>query len=165
MPNHPVALTWDKAVDLNRENPTVFDDATFIHMLCALVRTTEILVENNMMHADIKGNNILIGIHDRKPVPYLIDYGNAFEQIEENSRIYNVTTHDWLDPYLYQGPAPTRTGDLYSIMVLIDESTATMGRLYSLRHIACWQRMIPVSKRLTHGQALILLRFTTEIVS
>ena len=160
VPNNPVALTWDKAVALNKKNPAVFDDASFINMLCALIRTTEILVENNMMHADIKGNNILIGIHGGKPVPYLIDFGNAFEQIEENVIIYNLDKHDWLDPYLYQGSAPTKTGDLYSMWVLMDKSSARMERLYHLRELARWQKKIPVSKRLTHKQARVVLQNT-----
>ena len=159
VPNNPVALTWNKAVALNQVNPAIFDDASFIDMMCELIRTTEILVENNMMHADLKGNNILVSIHGGKPVPYLIDFGNAFEQIEEKDIIYNLDK-DWLDPYLYQGPVPTKTGDLYSMWVLIDKSTARMGRLYHLRELALWQKKRPVSERLTHKKACVVLQNT-----
>ena len=158
VPNNPVALTWNKAVDLCMENDTVFDNATFANMFCALIRTTEILVENHMMHADIKGNNILICIHDSKHVPYLIDFGNAFEQIETKIRIYDVDDCDWLDPYLFQGDAPTKTGDLYSLMVLIANATDDMERMKPMADLACWYRGTTVDKCFNHSQVLLKIQ-------
>ena len=152
MPNYPVSLTWQKAVELNMEM-NVFEDREFNDMLCSLIRLTELIMEGDMMHADLKSDNLLITIIEEKPFPVLIDYGNSLEQIvsTERKREHNK---NFLDPFIFLSDAPPKTADLYSVMILIDKSTRKMKRMLELGDIARDFMKEPLEGRCDHEEMI-----------
>ena len=152
LPKYPATLTWQKAVELNEEM-SVFEDREFNDMFCSLIRLTELIMKRDMMHADIKSDNILISIIEGKPVPFLIDYGNSLEQIQY-TKSKQEHNKKFLDPFIFLCDAPPKTADMYSVMILMDKSTAKMKRMSELGDVARDFMKQPLEGRCDHKEMI-----------
>lgn len=102
--------------DRLKKRPVSIDEAIEIGRY--LLKASQFLTKFNLLHGDIKPENIMVGFRHEKPVYKLIDFGSIVEAFSINNK---AGTPSYLAPERFYGDAICEQTEIYAIGVTLYE--------------------------------------------
>lgn len=110
-------IKGDNLKERLKKRPISIDEA--IEVSKFLLKASQFLIKFNLLHGDIKPENIMVSFRDDKPVYKLVDFGSIVEAFSINSK---AGTPSYLAPERFYGDAICEQTEIYAVGVTLYES-------------------------------------------